>query len=213
MPSAPRPAGLNLDGGPHQYPLPGSAAASALREVCLGKFSPKRGQAVPLARSISEHQHSAPASVGGGGQPTQTRVFLFLHPNTLAHSPRCLIWNLKATCSILGLLPPSRWGGGGCLYTEAFSPPSFPKPWVLAALARPPPPRPHPPQGHVTSRKALGSGRGSPREVWEGEAAALRMQRPHITPTPPPGPPVTSPGRGLAGPSPASSGRWAEGLR
>ena len=40
-PPAPRPAGLNLDGGPHQYPLPGSAAASALQEVWVN-FLPNR---------------------------------------------------------------------------------------------------------------------------------------------------------------------------
>ena len=106
----------------------------------MGKFSPEGGQAVRLARSISEHQ--PPTPVGGGGQPTQTRVFLFLHPNMPARSPRRLIWNLKATCSILGLLPPWRWRGGGCLYTEGFFTPLPPKASVLAARARSPPP-PH----------------------------------------------------------------------
>ena len=187
------PTGLNLEGGPQEHPLRGSAVASTLREVGLGKFSPEGGQAVRLARSISEHQ--PPTPVGGGGQPTQTRVFLFLHPNTPARSPQRLIWNLKATCSILGLLPPWRWRGGGCLYTEGFF---TPLPLKASGTGSPcPVPTPPPPfPGHVTSRKALGSGRGSPQEVWEGEAAALRMRRAHVTPTPPSGAPMTSPAQG-----------------
>lgn len=68
------PAGLNLDEGPHQYPCP-DQQQPPLSEVCLGKFSPQQGQAVLLARSISEHQH--PPHTVDGGRPTHTRVFLF----------------------------------------------------------------------------------------------------------------------------------------
>lgn len=72
------PAGLNLDEGPHQYPLPGSAAASALGGVCLGKFSPQRGQAVLLARSISEHQHPPPTQWVEAGPRTHGCFYFYI---------------------------------------------------------------------------------------------------------------------------------------
>ena len=162
MPSAPRPAGLNLDGGPHQYPLPGSAAASALREVCLGKFSPKRGQAVPLARSISKHQHWAPASVGGGGQPTQTRVFLFLHPNTACPQPPVPDLELESDLFYSGSASALEVGRRRVFVHRSLLAPLLPKALGPGSPCPPPPPPPPPPAGPRDLQEGAGVGKGKP---------------------------------------------------
>lgn len=126
-------------------------------------FLPTRRQAGPTRKIYFK----TPALQVEDAGPTQTLVFLFLLP------PEPSL-ELESNPFYFGWLPPS-WRGGGCFVHRSLL---CPPPSQTLTSWQPLPPHP---VDHVTSRKALGSGRGSPCGAWEGEAVALRMQRPDVT--------------------------------
>lgn len=126
--------------------------------------------------------------------PTHTLVFLFLHPNTPALSPRNPIWNLKAARSILGPASGLWCGRGGCLYTRKLLHPSPHQ--ALPRLQ----PLPYSPCDLQEGAGVGGSPRGDgKRKLWPSgpEGLTSPSEKPHLLPKPRV--------RGEAGPS---TGRW-----
>lgn len=91
---------------------------------------------------------------------------------------------------------PSWCGGRGCLYTWSFLHPPL----------QPPPLKLLDPAAHVTSRKALGSGRGSPWGLGRGSCGP---QDGKASWSPQGAPPISVPGSGDSQPSPCH--QWTPG--